>query len=399
MFLQPKTGQKSTPVRVLYFTRDPLVLKEGSLSRERLKEYGTLVSEIHVVLISSSVKKETKENISENVWLYVLPSIPFIFQIFTLFSFVAKNLIWKNKLHTNLIVAEDPFLLGLYGYALSRRYKQKLFVHVDVDFLDRHFKMSGFGGMVKRYIGKNVIKYAAGVKARSEKIKNTIVAFNPRLRDHVTILPLFLNVDLFINAEASLDIHTKFPNFMFIMLLVTDLDADKNIVTAFSVLEKIIKQYPRTGLVIVGEGPEKESLQKLAKRLHISNNVVFESPTSDVVSYIKTANMLLIVNEHDDEGFFGVKALAESTPVITSRVGPASAVLENGIEFSPVCDARDVDCFVRKIGELLHVPGLREYFQINGKYYAKQCAIPDQALYQSQWRQMWESAISGNPIS
>ena len=62
-------------MKVLMISSDRKVLVPGSAVAERMKEYGALVEELYIVLLSDTSHKLKNTQLSKNVWVYPTNSL------------------------------------------------------------------------------------------------------------------------------------------------------------------------------------------------------------------------------------------------------------------------------------------------------------------------------------
>lgn len=101
--------------------------------------------------------------------------------------------------------------------------------------------------------------------------------------------------------------------FLYIGRLVHDKGVD--------VLLHAIATIKDVELIVVGDGPEKESLTKLAESLHISSRVFFKGPQRNPQTFLKNALALVLPSRREGFGLVLVEALAAGVPVIATHVG------------------------------------------------------------------------------
>ena len=113
-------------------------------------------------------------------------------------------------------------------------------------------------------------------------------------------------------------------------------------------------------LLVVGDGPEKENLERLARESGLSENVKFEPRTNDLVSYYKTCDLFLLTSNYEGYGMTLIEAAAAGAKIVSSDVGIASEILSPEAIFK-VGDKEDLK---RKLGLALedklpapHLPG------------------------------------------
>ncbi|TSC66859.1 MAG: glycosyltransferase [Parcubacteria group bacterium Gr01-1014_72] len=130
--------------------------------------------------------------------------------------------------------------------------------------------------------------------------------------------------------------------------MVARLAPEKNIPLALKVIQKVAAKYPRTGLVIIGDGPLLSSLRLTAKSLQLEAYVVFAGAQSDVSSLYKTADAFLVTSLYEGYGLALVEASAAGLPIVTTDVGVAREVVRDG-ESGFVCPVGDSACLSEKI--------------------------------------------------
>ncbi|MBI5050079.1 MAG: glycosyltransferase [Nitrospirae bacterium] len=110
--------------------------------------------------------------------------------------------------------------------------------------------------------------------------------------------------------------------------------------------------------IIVGEGPERESLQKEINRNKLNDRVLLAGFKSDAISYINAMDIFVLPSER--EGFPRVilEAMLMGKPVIAANIaGPSELVIDNKTGF--LFNAGDVKGLSACISELLLSQSLR----------------------------------------
>lgn len=88
---------------------------------------------------------------------------------------------------------------------------------------------------------------------------------------------------------------------------------------------------PDTHLMIVGEGPLRPKLERLAGELGIAERVVFAGPQSDVVPYYLLAEVIAVPSQYEPFGIVAIEAMAAARPVVASRTGGLMDSVQDGI--------------------------------------------------------------------
>ena len=86
----------------------------------------------------------------------------------------------------------------------------------------------------------------------------------------------------------------------------------------------------RVRLILIGDGPERGSLEKLTRELAIDNHVDFRGAQDhDVVMHTISASQLVVIpSRRDTFGLVALEAVAAGKPVVATRVGGLPEVLE-----------------------------------------------------------------------
>jgi len=107
--------------------------------------------------------------------------------------------------------------------------------------------------------------------------------------------------------------------------------------TKFKNIDVLIKassqiKNKQTNLIIIGDGEEKENLQKLINRLHINNKTKILSGLNDsqLINYCAHAKIFILCSKNEPFGIVPVEAMACGTPVIVDNTGgPKETVIDN----------------------------------------------------------------------
>ena len=121
---------------------------------------------------------------------------------------------------------------------------------------------------------------------------------------------------------------------------------------AIRAMKKVVEKYPRTLLLIVGEGPKLGSLKFQVKKYKLRNNVVFESWTNDIISYYKTSDIFILTSNYEGGARAPVEAISSGLPVVMTDVPPARELIINDFNGS-IVDINDADKMSEKIMELV----------------------------------------------
>jgi len=325
--------------KVLMLSIDQNIFREGAEVRNRVIEYGRLFEELHIVVYTDAknVNQSRMTRISNNVWIYPTNTK------WKLFYFWDAYRIFKSILRTSdvlknvrrpkewVVSAQDPFETGLMGYFLKKKFNLPLQIQVHTDFLSPYFWKESLKNKIRVLLAKWLLPGADKIRVVSERIKNSLVSNVRCQMSDVNVLPIFVDVEAIKNAPIKTDLHKKYPNNDFIILMASRLTREKNIDLAIEAIKEVIKTHPKTLLLIVGAGPEFNKLNVKCQMLNVASNVIFESWTKDLASYYKTADLFLLTSNYEGYGRTIVEAAAGGLSAIMTDVGLAGEFLKNSV--------------------------------------------------------------------
>lgn len=337
-------------MNILSISTDRKIFKEGSSVRSRMIEYGSLFNELHIIVFSSIFHKLKPQKIADNVWIYPTNSLSRWFYIF--------DALWVGKKikNINIVTTQDPFEAGLAGHLISKKLNTKLHVQIHTDFINPFFEKDSYLNRLRVKIADFIIPQADGLRVVSERIKKSLFSKYPDLKTFVDVLPVFtppIPQDHVLKEGDYL--HSKYPQFDFIILMASRLEKEKNIELAI----QTIKNLPNTtGLVIVGEGGERNKLKRLAKQLGVSKKVVFEGWSNDLSVYYGSADLFLLTSNYEGYGLTLMESALFGCPIVTTNVGLVGGLINKDNAY--VCDVGDGECLNKSILTAVNNENLRK---------------------------------------
>lgn len=134
--------------------------------------------------------------------------------------------------------------------------------------------------------------------------------------------------------ESSLDLTEEdravLNNRHPIIMGVGRLAKEKGFDRAIEAMSRIRLAKPNAVLVIIGEGPERKPLSKLAQDAGVSDCVFFLGYRADVAAWLRAADILLMPSLTEGLPITLLEAMALRIPVIATPVGDIPSVLGNG---------------------------------------------------------------------
>lgn len=146
------------------------------------------------------------------------------------------------------------------------------------------------------------------------------------------------------------------PADEFQMLMISRLEPVKNIEGVINVLKQLKNKTDlNLRLIIAGSGQSESALKQQVKDLDMENQVTFLGFINDPYPYLVNAD-LYILNSHS-EGFSNslVEAMYSKTPSLSTSVGAAPVIIEDGIS-GFLTPANDEEALFEKLKAIIALP-------------------------------------------
>ncbi len=117
-----------------------------------------------------------------------------------------------------------------------------------------------------------------------------------------------------------------------IILTVGRLDLDKGYGDLVSIIPAIIKEFPATQFVWVGEGQHREILNQQIQQNGIQGHVLLLGHRPDVPKLLKAADLFVFPTHYEGMPFALLEAMAHNLPIITSDVSGIPEIIGDQLQ-------------------------------------------------------------------
>ena len=127
----------------------------------------------------------------------------------------------------------------------------------------------------------------------------------------------------------------------------------KNLPVVVEVFSRVRESYP-TKLLLVGDGPELETVERAVLERGLSSDVVFLGEQEFIAGVLPAGDVFLLPSEHESFGLAALEAMSCGLPVVASNIGGLHEVIEDGetgFLFNPHDVAAMSDVIVRLFGD------------------------------------------------
>lgn len=196
-----------------------------------------------------------------------------------------------------------------------------------------------FTSYTKSWFGKLLLKFnlkkAKKIITNSQYLKNKIRELGLKAAK-INILHPSLDLNEY-DFQPQRLIQFDSPNYQTrenpkILLSVGRLTHIKGFDIAIRALSKILEQIPNLVYVIVGDGEEKENLQKLVNELNLNNKVIFTGEIrhkKELSKYYASAQIYIGPSRSEGFGLAFLEARAFGLPIVATNVGGIPEAVEN----------------------------------------------------------------------
>ncbi|MDO4903922.1 MAG: glycosyltransferase family 4 protein [Limosilactobacillus sp.] len=287
-----------------------------------------LTAQGHHVYIFTTTDPKAKSDDEVN-GIYRFPSVPFVSftdrRVAVSGAFRAIRLAKKFKL--DIVHNQTEFALGMIGKMVARELKIPC-LHTYHTMYQDYLHYIANGHIVKP---KNVASYArlymrhmCGIVAPSERVLDTLRSYN--IKAPIRIIPTGINLRVYQQPEdlaVTKELRAKYgyESDTPVMLSLSRLAYEKNIHALIDAMPDIIAAQPKAQLLIVGDGPARQTLERQVRQLNLTDHVQFagEINNEQVHHYYKMANVFVSASDSESQGLTYDEALASDLPIVVMR--------------------------------------------------------------------------------
>ncbi|HEY6334215.1 MAG TPA: glycosyltransferase [Blastocatellia bacterium] len=140
-----------------------------------------------------------------------------------------------------------------------------------------------------------------------------------------------------------------------IAVIVARLYPEKNHILLLDAFARVVKRVPRAKLLIVGEGTEREAIERHVEKLGLNDFVALMGVRRDVQRILAASDLFVLSSDREGLPIAVIEAMSMSRPVVATRVGDLPELITDGITGRMV-EPRDIDGFAKAVGDVLGDP-------------------------------------------
>lgn len=227
------------------------------------------------------------------------------------------------------------------------------------------------------------------VTSVSESLKQDTLAFFD-IKNDIHVIPNFVDKNKYSRTKDNCHRALMARDDERIITHVSNFRKVKRVPDVVSVFYEVQKQIPAK-LILVGEGPEKEGVERQVEQLGIMDKVVFLGNSNEVEHILCFSDLFLLPSEKESFGLAALEAMITKTPVISSNTGGIPELNQHGVT-GFLSEVGDIDDMVRNALTILKDDQTLERFKANA--YEAACRFDIEhivPLYEAVYKKAYEA--------
>lgn len=194
----------------------------------------------------------------------------------------------------------------------------------------------------------------------SQATRESIIAYEGINPDKIDVIYNGLDINRFCAIDGAVRQNTRarlgLKSEDLLIGMVAHLRKEKNFPLFLGAAAAIVKKYPTTKFIIIGEGGERAKIKSQIGNLRLDGAVTLTGSIMDIVPYLAAMDIACLTSDGESFSNSIIEYQAAGLPVVGTAVGGnIEALQSNGFLFPP----GDLDSLTRILLRLIDEPELR----------------------------------------
>jgi glycosyltransferase involved in cell wall biosynthesis len=215
---------------------------------------------------------------------------------------------------------------------------------------------------VFREIERSLAKVTTRLVAVSPEVRDDLVELGVAGPEKFSVIRLGIDLDDRIDDGAGDGSEQRrlfgVAEDSFVVGWIGRMTAIKHLPDALAAFARLRERGVDATLCLVGDGPDRESLERRAHALGIVRHTLFVGYQQDVAPYYKFFDTLLLPSGNEGTPVVAIESLAAGTPVVATDVGGVADVVEHGTD-GFLTGVGDIESIATALERLARDPELR----------------------------------------
>jgi len=201
---------------------------------------------------------------------------------------------------------------------------------------------------------------------------------------HVETIPVAMRL-----AERRIEPKSSGP---FTALYAGRFSPEKNLMLLLRAFLRLRRAVPDARLLLVGSGPEEETLRRTAAEWTLGEGVRIVPWTDDMASVYAQADVAVLASDREGYGRFPAEAMSYGLPIVMTDVGLAREVVRNATE-GFVVPVGDADLLGEALIKLAQEPHTRMLMSAAARRRAETLPKPEEIV--ERVTRLWKRTSGG----
>lgn len=223
--------------------------------------------------------------------------------------------------------------------------------------------------MPSKFIGKRVVRRLSRMRlkkvkrviAPTSKVENALRGYG--VKTDIQVVPSGISLEQHQYRISAQERKRKrqelgIPENYSVLLNLGRLGTEKNLEELLQYFAKALQRMPELMFLVVGDGPDKQHLEKMAKELHVDKNIIFTGMVNpkEVQNYYQLADIFVNASTSETQGLTYIEAAANGLPLLCRKDPCLADVVKDGVNGYEYTNYEE---FQSHLMEILHNPEWR----------------------------------------
>jgi glycosyltransferase involved in cell wall biosynthesis len=299
-------------------------------THQRQLAYASILTTYHLITKSPSKRVPRCIQLADNFWVY--PCGRWNMPHYLLTSVLTG---WRivQKRSVQVVSTQDPFLTGLVGYLIARRFGLPLSLQFAADMINNPFwlREKRVYPLLNR-LAHWLIPRASSFRVVSEQERQKLIRMGVA-PNRIWNLGWITDFSRFPQADGkALRSELLGSPRQRMVLYVGRLAPQKDIPTLLHAFALVVSQFAESLLVLAGGGPLESALRRQVADMGLDSHVHFAGmiPYGQIPAYFAAADIFALSSVYEGNARVLAEAAASATPAVSTDVSGARDTIING---------------------------------------------------------------------
>lgn len=240
-----------------------------------------------------------------------------------------------KKLNLDIIHAHQFFLSGQIAWYYAKKLNLPLVFTYHTRY-DLYTHYTPLPKELAKSLAQSLSTFYANscdaVIAPTESIKDLLLGY--KVKKPIFVISAGVDINKFQNINGKEKIRKKYniDQDKILLLTVSRLGPEKNIPFLLKAFQKVNETRKDTCFMVVGDGPEKENLEKESKELGLTKKIIFTGriPNQKISLYYTASDIFLFSSLSETQGVIFVEAMASGIPTVAIKASGVKDIITSG---------------------------------------------------------------------